>query len=139
MSNILLIIIVTLLLAFGLTYSRMLYKLIKAKKEISKLIINILVLEEHIRGTEENRIQGDDSVHKENFIKFLSDSRDWAYEYIETVQDGLGTFIGSVNEDIKYFDQYGEAGPTGPNYEILKRISVAYKELTKLMPEEETK
>jgi phosphosulfolactate synthase (CoM biosynthesis protein A) len=28
----------------------------------------------------------DDTLHKENFIKFLSDSRDWAFEYIETSQ-----------------------------------------------------
>jgi len=27
----------------------------------------------------------DDDVHKENFIKFLSDSREWAFGYIEEV------------------------------------------------------
>lgn len=102
-------------------------------------MINVVVLEEHIRGTEEHRIQSDESVHKENFIKFLSDSRDWAYEYIETVQEELNTFISSVKPDIDYFDEYGTAGPIGPNNEMLQRISVAYKQLIKLMPEEDSK
>jgi hypothetical protein len=117
----------------------MFYRLIKANKEISRLMINVVVLEEHIRGTEENRIQSDESVHKENFIKFLSDSRDWAYEYIETVQEELKTFINSVKPDIDYFDEYGAAGPIGPNNEILQRISLAYKHLIKLMPDEDNK
>lgn len=136
MNNVLIIIIVTLLFTFALTYSRMLRNHLKAKKEISKLMVNLIVLEEYIRGIEENKIQSDESIHKENFIKFLSESRDWAYKYIEDVQEGLSIFIDSVKEDIEYFDQYGDAGPIGPNYEMMKRISIAYKELTKLMPEE---
>jgi len=139
MNNIPLIVIITLLFAFALTYSRMYVKLLKAKKELSKLAVNVIVLEEYINGIEENRIQSDESIHKENFIKFLSDSRDSAYEYIETVQSGVSTFISAIDKDIKYFDSYGDAGPSGPNYEILKRISVAYKELIKLMPDEEKK
>jgi len=135
-NNVLIIIIVTLLFTFALTYSRMLRNHLKAKKEISKLMVNLIVLEEYIRGIEENKIQSDESIHKENFIKFLSESRDWAYKYIEDVQEGLSIFIDSVKEDIEYFDQYGDAGPIGPNYEMMKRISIAYKELTKLMPEE---
>ena len=135
MNNLLIIIIVTLLFTFALTYSRMLRNHLKAKKEISKLMVNLIVLEEYIRGIEENKIQSDESIHKENFIKFLSESRDWAYKYIEDVQEGLSIFIDSVKEDIEYFDQYGDAGPIGPNYDMMKRISIAYKELTKLMPE----
>ena len=38
-----------------------------------------------------------DSVHKENFIKFLSDSRDWAFEYIEQSQKT----IKEVSEELK--------------------------------------
>jgi hypothetical protein len=38
-----------------------------------------------------------DSVHKENFIKFLSDSRDWAFEYIEQSQKT----IKEVSDDLK--------------------------------------
>lgn len=134
MNNIFIVIIITLLFAFSFTYSRTFYKLNKAKKEVARLTLNVVVLEEYLRGVEDKKIQSDESIHKENFIKFLSDSRDWAYEYIEKAQEGLKNFMKVVGPDIEYFDEYGDAGPIGPNHDMLKRISVAYKELTELMP-----
>ena len=77
-----------------------------------------------------------DDVHKESFIKFLSDSRDWAFDYIETVQKGLSAFVEKVDKDIEYFNKYGEAMPTQPSYDLLKNISEAYEELKKLLPDD---
>jgi hypothetical protein len=77
-------------------------------------------------------------VHKENFIKFLSDSRDWAYEYIEDIQEGVAHFVNEVEPEIAYFDEYGEVGSAYPHYHSMKKISSEYKELKKLLPIEET-
>lgn len=77
-------------------------------------------------------------VHKENFIKFLSDSRDWAYEYIEDIQKGVAHFVNEVEPEIAYFDEYGEVGSAYPHYHSMKKISSEYKELKKLLPVEET-
>ena len=77
-------------------------------------------------------------VHKENFIKFLSDSRDWAYEYIEDIQEGVAHFVSEVEPEIAYFDEYGEVGSAYPHYHSMKKISSEYKELKKLLPIEET-
>lgn len=140
MNNILLIVIITLFVIGSLTQARMLVKLSKAQKMAAKLLINNVVLEEYINNLEGNNIQNDESVHKENFIKFLSDSRDWAYTYIEDVQDGIAKFVDSVEDDIKHFDEYGDVLATNrPDYEAMKRFSEAYKELKKLLPEEEIK
>ena len=76
-------------------------------------------------------------VHKENFIKFLSDSRDWAYEYIQDIQDGVAHFVNEVEPEIAYFDEYGEVGSAYPHYHSMKKISKAYKELKTLLPEDE--
>jgi hypothetical protein len=76
-------------------------------------------------------------VHKENFIKFLSDSRDWAYEYIEDVQSGLKKFVNEIEPEIAYFDEYGLVGDAYPHYHSMKKISQEYKELKKLLPEKE--
>ena len=48
----------------------------------------------------------DDTIHKENFIKFLSDSRDWAFEYIERSQKT----IKEVSDELKVkgLDNYSE-------------------------------
>lgn len=82
----------------------------------------------------------DNDVHQENFIKFLSDSRDSAFEYIESVQDGLEKFVSEVDSSISYFDEYGEVlSVNRPDYEALKIISKAYKELKQLLPKEEEK
>jgi hypothetical protein len=78
-------------------------------------------------------------VHKENFIKFLSDSRDWAYEYIEDVQSGLKKFVNEIEPEIAYFDEYGLVGDAYPHYHSMKKISQEYKELKKLLPSEEEK
>lgn len=76
-------------------------------------------------------------VHKENFIKFLSDSRDWAYEYIQDIQEGVTNFVNEVEPEIAYFDEYGEVGSAYPHYHSMKKISEAYKELKTLLPEDE--
>lgn len=71
----------------------------------------------------------------EAFLKFISDSRDWAYTYIDEVQEGLGKFINDIEPEIAYFDEYGVVGTSYPHYHSMKKISGAYKELKKLLPE----
>ena len=70
------------------------------------------------------------------FLKFVSDSRDWAYQYIDEVQEGLNKFIIYIEPEIAYFDEYGEVGSAYPHYHSMKKISGAYKELKKLLPED---
>jgi len=78
----------------------------------------------------------DNDAHQESFIKFLSDSRDSAFEYIEEVQSGLSKFINDIEPEIKYFKEYGDFTSMQPNYFALKKITEAYEELTKLLPKE---
>ena len=93
---------------------------------------------ESLTSLKDNNDMNND-VHKENFIKFLSDSRDWAYQYIKDVQDGLEKFVNEVEPEIAYFDEYGLVGDAYPHYHSMKKISLEYKELKKLLPSEETK
>jgi hypothetical protein len=137
MTNILLVSIITLLIAFGVTYSRMLHKNASMKKEAARLLVNIVVLEEYINTIEENKLQSDESVHKENFIKFLSDSRDWAFQYIEEFQAGLDEFVSSIEPEINYFKEYGDLMSMSPNYYSLKKIVDEYDKLKKLLPNQE--
>ena len=99
------------------------------------LAISLVKVEEIFNSTKKE--DSDSDVHKENFIKFLSDSRDWAYLYIEDVQKGLSKFVSEIEPEISYFDEYGEVGSAYPHYHSMKKISEEYKELKKLLPEEE--
>ena len=108
----------------------------KLKKRIKVLAISLVRVEDLVNSTKKD--DKDNDVHKENFIKFLSDSRDWAYEYIEDVQSGLNKFVDAVDADISYFDEYGDTlSMARPDYAAMKNISTAYKELKKLLPIEE--
>jgi len=71
----------------------------------------------------------------EGFVKFLSDSRDWAFAYIEEVQSVLGKFISEVGPEIDYYRNFGQAVDS-PNNESLDKISNAYSELEKVLPKD---
>ena len=82
--------------------------------------------------------QDDYDVHRENFIKFLSDSREWAFNYIEEVQSGISKFISNVEPELDYYTKYGSVveGMIPPHDKTLKKISQEFIELKKLLPEE---
>ena len=83
--------------------------------------------------SKEKDIKSDAS--SEAFLKFVSDSRDWAYEYIDEVQQGINKFITDIEPEISYFDEYGIIGEAYPHYHSMKKISESYKELKKLLPD----
>lgn len=130
-------IIIGLLLVAVSTVSVLLtLKIIILRKRILTLAMSLVKVQDVFNSTKEQ--ESDNDVHKENFIKFLSDSRDWAYEYIEEVQTSISLFVSEVEPEIAYFDEYGLVGDAYPHYHSMKKISKAYKDLKKLLPEEKT-
>ncbi len=105
--------------------------------------INISILANTLKTLLQQEIQHkenktDKEKANEDFLKFVSDSRDLAYEYIESVQAGLQKFIDEVEPQIDYYDKYGAAieGMVSPHDFALKKISSEFKELKKLLPED---
>jgi len=138
-QTILIVFLSTLTVSFAIAYVTSLNQLIKVKEELTRLIFDNFAMEKIIElssQTEEEK--NENEVHKENFIKFISDSRDWAFTYIEDVQKGIGKFIQDVDSYIEYFDKYGAVGLDGPDKEAMRHISIAYKDLKNLLPKEET-
>jgi hypothetical protein len=70
----------------------------------------------------------------EGFVKFISQSRDWAFDYIEEVQSSIKEFVDDVRPEIEYFDEYGIVGDAYPHYYSMKKISQAYKKIENLLP-----
>jgi len=134
-----LIVVSTCLFSVSVAYLTLAYNFNKLRNQYQKLFIDMLLLEKLINDVEESKIKTDESVHKENFIKFLSDSRDWAYEYIESVQAGLTSFISETAPEINYFKEYGDTMGMAPNYYSMKKIAEEYEKLKTLLPVEETK
>lgn len=70
----------------------------------------------------------------EGFVKFLSESRDWAFEYIETAQSELKKFVEIVGPQMEYYDKYGRV-INSVHTPPMDKIFDAYQELVKLLPE----
>ena len=81
------------------------------------------------------RVANLDEVANESYVKFISDSRDWAYEYIEDVQPKLTSFANKVEPQLNYYNTYGQT-VQGPHIILVKEISEAYEELKTIMPQE---
>jgi len=137
--NITTLILSLCLFSISISYLMLFYNFNKIRKQYEKIFIDMMLLQKIINETEDSKIKSDESVHKENFIKFLSDSRDWAYEYIENVQIGLSNFINETAPEINYFKEYGDTIAMAPNYYSMKKISEEYEKLKTLLPIEETK
>lgn len=105
---------------------------IKKNKIILANTLNLLLMQQSMN--DENKT--DQEKSNEAFLKFVSDSRDWAYQYIDDVQASLNKFINDIEPEIAYFDEYGMVGDAYPHYHSMKKISGAYKELKKVLPED---
>lgn len=116
-----------LTLSFAIAY----YKTQKHLSVIKQALVNLALNSPEID-------KKDLDTDRENFIKFLSDSREWAFEYIESVQSGLKKFLEEVQPQIDHYNKYGIVveGMISPHDFALKKISKELEELKKLLPEE---
>jgi hypothetical protein len=78
------------------------------------------------------------SVEKtDGFLKFISESRDLAFEYIEKVQDSLVKFKSEVDPEIEYMLTYGTATGDNLSLKAFKKIEKAYRKLmNEALPQE---
>jgi hypothetical protein len=87
---------------------------------------------------QEAKINANSDPVKEDFLRFISESREWAFEYIEEVQKAINDFKINVESHINFFDRFGDVlSNQRPDYEALKTISTAYKELIAVLPGED--
>jgi hypothetical protein len=112
-------------------------------KKMSESFAQVLIAQTQLEKVYENYAKtkssiSDADVHTQNFIKFLSDSRDWAYQYIEDVQGGLKKFMDEVEPQLNYYNNYGIVveGMVPPHDFALKKISKEVEELKRFLPEE---
>jgi len=74
---------------------------------------------------------------KDDFITFLSTSREWAYKYIEDVQSALIKFMNKVDPIVDYHAKYGDVMPMDPHTSQLNAISDSINELKMILPSPE--
>ena len=130
-----LVILSVMSISFLIAYLSVSHKLNVINKGFAQLFVAYNTLRDIVDG---EPTKTEEDIHKENFIKFLSDSRDWAFDYIEDVQKGLSRFIKEVEPQLEYYNEYGVVieGMVPPHDFALRKISKEFEELKKLLPEE---
>ena len=71
----------------------------------------------------------------DGFVKFISESRDWAFQYIENVQSALEEFNQVVYPELDYHKKYGGVLGETSHSQQLTKISEAYDKLKTVLPE----
>lgn len=86
----------SLLVSYGVST----YRLYHAHRLIAEMTLERMVLVEMVESfqTHPNLEMEDEIIHKENFIKFLSDSREDAFAYIETSMANIQDVLKLIQE-----------------------------------------
>ena len=83
----------------------------------------------------EKQIEQLNLKESDGFVKFLSTSRDWAFEYIEEVQKALVEFDEEIAPRLEWATTYGNLAGETIHTETITKISEAYKKLKSVLPE----
>lgn len=102
---------------------------------LSTMLVTSLVIAKNKNKELEMRLANREEIANESYVKFLNESRNSAYEYIEEVQNQLITFASKVEPQLNYFNTYGTA-VSGPHTILVKEITEAYEGLKTVLPQE---
>ena len=102
---------------------------------LSTMLVTSLMITKKKNKELEMRLANREEIANESYVKFLNESRNSAYEYIEDVQGHLVVFASKVEPQLNYFNTYGTA-VQGPHTILVKEFSEAYEELKTIMPQE---
>lgn len=104
---------------------------IQKKKNIQILAqtIELLMMQE----AQQEQTKTEKEQFNEDFLKFISDSREYAFKYIEVTQDKVNSFINDVGPIIDYLETYAP-----PVLAETQRISLVdgYKIIKTILPED---
>jgi hypothetical protein len=69
----------------------------------------------------------------DDFLKFVSQSRDWAFEYIESTQENIYEFVTKAGPVIEYLDEFD---PPIITNDQKKTLVGAYNSIRSTLPDE---
>ena len=86
-----------------------------------------------------NKVILEHSAEKtDGFLRFVSDSREQAYKYIEETQEAIKAFDDEIGLVVKHYKSTGRS-TTRRISELLEKMSMAYDIIMTLMPDDDKK
>jgi len=119
----------------------LLYLVIKSNLNKRKILALYIQSEmhKHMLGQKIEELQRELSSKElsetDGFVKFISQSRDWAFEYIEEVQKALTEFDKEVAPQLDWANTYGKLAGDTVHTNTVNIVSEAYKKLKAVLPE----
>jgi hypothetical protein len=119
----------------------LLYLVIKSNLNKRKILALYIQSEmhKHMLGQKIEELQKELSTKElsetDGFVKFISQSRDWAFEYIEEVQKALTEFDKEVAPQLEWANTYGKLAGDTVHTNTVNIVSEAYKKLKAVLPE----
>jgi hypothetical protein len=124
----------SVLLSFFVLLSAVMgFRLVTLRNDLVEFELRAALLEQGVKKALENAPAIENS---EGFLRFVSESRDWAFQYIEEVQAVLQEFAEDIEPEIAYFKEYGDISSMSPNYYSMKKIAASYDKLKEVLPKE---
>lgn len=102
-----------------------------------QLLIKINILEVEFSKTIQE-VENMKLEKSDDFIKFLSNSRDMAFTYIEDAQEKISEFDKQVQEIAEWNRTYGSVVGDTPHSSKIEEINLAYDKIRSLLPENKT-
>lgn len=82
-------------------------------------------------------LSSSEDVEKDHLIRFLSETRESSFMFIEDFQKEIKNFKKDLSKHVEYFDNYGMLSEnTDIHYSMSKKFVEYYKKLIKFLPEE---
>ena len=107
----------------------------KLKANLTQEAIDRAIIMEEMRKLMAE-IDKKNSNQNDGFLKFVSDSREAAFKYIEEVQAAITEFDQRVGPVVKYYKQTGKILERKPS-ELVRELTSAYDKLMESMPKED--
>ena len=130
--------LLTLLIAYlgfrNLVLRRSFHNAIIAKSEAE--IKRSILLHEYTNVLQE--LENKKLEKSDDFIRFISESRDWAFEYIEDAQEKITEFDKQIQEIVEWNRTYGSVIGDIPHTSKIEEINLAYDKIRSLLPENKT-
>jgi effector-binding domain-containing protein len=136
--NLVSIISFSLLIVFILVFVYLILKLTVQKKQLLGIYIQS-EMDKHLLIQKLDELSKELSARElsetDGFVKFISQSRDWAFEYIEEVQKALAEFDEEVAPRLEWATTFGRVAGDTIHTDTINKISEAYNKLKTLLPE----
>jgi mannitol-specific phosphotransferase system IIBC component len=107
----------------------------KLKANLTQEVIDRTIVMEEMRKLVAE-IDNKNSNQNDGFLKFVSDSREAAFKYIEEVQEAINEFDQKVGPVVKHYKQTGKILERKPS-ELVRELTSAYDKLMASMPKED--